>query len=283
MTDARKIAEEHLLAWCDGAPEAVTATVASFSDPDSGGPVGGAELTAYAAAVLGRFRNPRFEAGRVLGDADAAVVSWTLTADHRDTYLGIPATGGAVTVHGTDLVTVDADGAHVRRDFDRLALTGALGYGARFVPESGGTREFGVSSRTSTGRAERPGALVLTWLEVRDDAEAADVDLLSVKIVDSLRATRGFLGVSTFDIGDRKYTLSAFDRPESVRAVHANPHRRAVRRFFKSGLCTRVHTSVWRPIHARDYARCPDCAAVVATGADTSCPCGWTPGDAPTL
>ncbi|GAA3444546.1 ester cyclase [Planomonospora venezuelensis] len=283
MTDARKIAEEHLRAWSDGAPEAVAAAVASFSDPDSGGPVAATALAAYAAAVLGRFRNLRFEVERVVGDAGAAVASWTLTADHRDTYLGIPATGGAVTVRGTDLVTVDADGAHVRRGFDRLALAGALGYGARFVPESDGTREFGVSARAATGRTGRPGALVLTWLEVRDDAEAADVDLLSVEIVKSLRAARGFLGVTTFDIGDRKYTLSAFDRPESVRAVHARPHQRAVRRFFKSGLCTRVHTSVWRPVRARDYARCPDCAAVVATGADAACPCGWTPGDAPTL
>ncbi|MEV4176728.1 ester cyclase [Nonomuraea sp. NPDC049709] len=281
--DARKLAEAHLRAWCDGDPEAVAEAVASYADPDSGGVLAGPALAEHATAVLARFRSLRFEVDRVTGDADAAVVSWTLTADHRDSYLGIPATGGAVTVRGTDLVTAHEDGARVRRDFDRLALAESLGYAARFVPGTDGTREFGVSARAATVRTERPGALVLTWLEVRDDAEAADVDLLSVEIVKSLRAARGFLGVSTFDIGNRKFTLSAFDRPESVRAIHARPHQRAMRRFFKSGLCTRVHTSVWRPVHARDYARCPGCSAVVAAGTGATCDCGWTPDEASTL
>ncbi|MEV4066797.1 hypothetical protein AB0J22_42270, partial [Nonomuraea dietziae] len=180
-----------------------------------------------------------------------------------------------------DLVTAGAGGVHVQRVFDRLALAEALGYTARFVPAADATREFGVSARAATGRTERPGALVLTWLEIRDDAESAEVDLLSVEIVKSLRASRGFLGVTTFDVGGRKFTLSAFDRPESLRAVHARPHQRAMRRFFKGGLCTRVHTSVWYPVTVRDYARCPGCAQVVAAG--SACGCGWTPDDASTL
>ncbi|KAB8191014.1 hypothetical protein FH608_033425 [Nonomuraea phyllanthi] len=281
--DARKLAEEHLQAWRDGDAGAVAATAATYADPDTGGVLSGPALAAHAAATLARFRNPRFEVERVAGDQDAAAVFWTLRADHRDSYLGMPATGGEVTVTGTDLVTAGPDGAHVRRAFDRLALAGSLGYTARFVPEADEVRQFGVSARASSGRTERPGALVLTWLEVRDDAEAAEVDLLSVEVVKSLRAARGFLGVTTFDLGDRKFTLSAFDRPESVRAIHARPHQRAMRRFFKGGLCTRVHTSVWRPISARDLARCPDCSALVQVGTDAACDCGWSPAAEPTL
>ncbi|MEU4575393.1 MULTISPECIES: ester cyclase [Nonomuraea] len=279
--DARKLAEAHLEAWGSGDAEAVAATAATYADPDTGAPLAGEALAAHAAATLSRFRNARFDVERVTGDESAAAVSWRLTADHREPYLGMPATGGAVAVDGVDLVTAGADGPHVRRTFDRLALAAALGHTARFTPGSDGTREFGVSARAATGRTERPGALVLTWLEIRDDAEAADVDLLSVEIVKSLRATRGFLGVTTFDVGGRKFTLSAFDRPESMRAVHARPHQRAMRRFFRSGLCTRVHTSVWYPASARDYARCPTCEQVVASG--TACGCGWIPDDAPTL
>ncbi|QYC42704.1 SnoaL-like polyketide cyclase [Nonomuraea coxensis DSM 45129] len=279
--DARKLAQDHLRAWCDGDPEAVAATAASYADPDSGGVLSGPALAAHAAATLARFRGPGFETGHLVGDADAAVLGWTLRADHREPYLGMPATGGRAEVSGTDLVTVDGRGAHVRRSYDRLALAESLGYTARFVPAADEVREFGVSARAGSARTERPGALVLTWLEVRDDAEAAEVDLLSVEIVKSLRAARGFLGLTTFDLGDRKYTLSAYDRLESVRAVHARPHQRAMRRFFKSGLCERVHTSVWRPVSARDYARCPGCAATVRT--DAACGCGWTPAAVPTL
>ncbi|GAA3829105.1 hypothetical protein GCM10022226_57410 [Sphaerisporangium flaviroseum] len=277
--DARKIAEAHLDAWRAGDAAAVAASAASYSDPDSGGALSGDALAAHAAGVLGRFRNLRFLVDRVTGDEEAAVVSWTLQADHRAAYLGMPATGGAISVSGTDLVTLGEDGAHVRRCFDRLAVAEALGYSARFVPEADEVREFGVSARVATGRTERPGALTLTWLEVRDDAEAADVDLLSVEVVTSLRASRGVLGVATFDIGDRKFTLTAFDRPESVRAVHARPHQRAMRRFFKGGLCTRVLTSVWLPSATREYARCLDCDAVVKAGEDAACGCGWVPDD----
>jgi hypothetical protein len=281
--DVRKIADEHLAAWSAGDADAVAAGVAFYVDPDSGGVLAGDGLVAYAAEVLARFAGLRFLVDRVTGGEDAVTVSWTLRADHRGAYLGMPATGGTVAVSGTDLVTLGRDGAHVRRTYDRLTLAEALGYTARFVPAADETREYGLSARVATGRTERPGALVLTWLEIRDDAEAADVDLLSVEIVKSLRASRGFLGATTFDAGGRKFTLSTFDRPESLRAVHARPHQRAMRRFFKGGLCTRVHTSVWYPASARDYARCPNCATVVATDAGAACACGWTPEDATTL
>ncbi|GAA4536433.1 MULTISPECIES: ester cyclase [Nonomuraea] len=281
--EVRKVVEAQLAAWSAGDPAAVAATVASYADPDSGGVLSGDGLAGYAARVLGRFAGQRFLVERMVGGEDEVAVFWTLRADHRGAYLGMPATNGTVTVSGTDLVTLDHDGAHVRRSYDRLALAEALGYAARFVPAADETRQYGMSARVPTGRTERPGALVLTWLEIRDDAEAADVDLLSVEIVKSLRASRGFLGAATFDAGDRKFTLSAFDRPESLRAVHARPHQRAMRRFFRSGLCTRVHTSVWYPASARDYARCPSCAAVVATREGAACACGWTPEDAATL
>src|SRR5690606_8431881 len=105
MTDVRKLAEAHLAAWGAGDPAAVAASAASYADPDSGGVLSGAELAAHAARTLARFANQRFLADRVTGDEDAVTVSWTLRADHRDAYLGMPATNGAVTVSGTDLVT----------------------------------------------------------------------------------------------------------------------------------------------------------------------------------
>ncbi|GAA1007848.1 hypothetical protein Aple_044000 [Acrocarpospora pleiomorpha] len=274
--DARKIAEAHLEAWRNADPAAVAASVTGFQDPDTAGSLAGDALAAHAAAVLARFRNLRLQVERVTGDADAATVWWTIEADHRAAYLGMPAVGRAARFDGTDLVTADG---RVRRCFDRLAVAEALGYAARFVPAADEVREFGVSARAASSRTDRPGAFTLTWLEVRDEAEAADVDLLSVEIVKGLRASKGFLGVATFDIGDRKYTLTAFDRPESVRAVHARPHQRAMRRFFKAGLCTRALTSVLIPEAIREYARCASCGTVVKLGDGAACGCGWTPDD----
>ncbi|GLX92977.1 ester cyclase [Herbidospora sp. NBRC 101105] len=278
--DARKIAEAHLEAWRNADPAAVAAAVTAFQDPDTDGWLSGDALAAHAAAVLERFRNPRLQVEQVTGDADAATVWWTVEADHRASYLGIPGVGGVVRITGTDLVTAEG---RVRRSFDRLAVAEALGYRAAFVPAADEVREFGVSARAASGRTDRPGAFTLTWVEVRDPAEAAEVDLLSVEIVKGLRASKGFLGVATFDVGDRKYTLAAFDRPESVRAVHARPHQRAVRRFFKAGLSARALTSVLIPETVREYARCADCGTVVRLADGAACGCGWTPADVPLL
>ncbi|WP_062355046.1 ester cyclase [Herbidospora yilanensis] len=278
--DAGKIAEAHLEAWRNADPAAVAAAVTGFQDPDTAGWLSGDALAAHAAAVLERFRNPRLQVEQVTGDTGAVTVWWTIEADHRASYLGIPGVGGVVKIAGTDLVTADG---RVRRSFDRLAVAEALGYRAAFVPAADEVREFGVSARAASNRTDRPGAFTLTWLEVRDPAEAAEVDLLSVEIVKGLRASKGFLGVTTFDIGDRKYTLAAFDRPESVRAVHARPHQRAVRRFFKAGLCTRGLAGVLIPEAIREYARCADCGTVVRLGDGAACGCGWTPGDVPLL
>ncbi|MGW5050515.1 ester cyclase [Actinokineospora sp. NPDC004072] len=264
--------ERHLAAWRTGDPDAAAA-VASFVDPDTDKPLSGHALAAHARGFMTRFPGG-FEFTRVA----AGCAEWTVTTAHRDAYLGIPGTGAEITFSGTDVLTEDAGELHVHRHFDRLAVAEALGYQGRFVPRSDGTREFGVSSR-SPGSPGTPGALALTWLSVRDGDEAADVDLLSVEVVKSMRAARGFLGVGTFDIGDRKYTLTAFDRPESVRSIHARAHQRAMRRFFRGGLCTGAYTSVWTLAKESHFARCADCGAMAAAG--KPCDCGWTPAADP--
>lgn len=279
--DMRQIAEGHLKAWRSGDAEAVAASVDAFGDPDTAGPLSGDALAAHAAEVLARFANLRLHVEHLVVTEEVAVLSWTMEADHRASYLAMPAVGGSVRITGTDLLTREGDTVRVQRHFDRLAVAAALGFEARFVPEADEDREFGVSARTTLGRTARPGALALTWLEIGDGAQAAEVDLLSVEVVKALRASKGFLGASTFDIGNRKFTLSAFDRPESVRAVHARPHQRAMRRFFKGGLCTRALTSIWLPATVSEYARCPDCETVFAadfsTEAGAACGCGWVP------
>ncbi len=269
--------ERYLTAWRDGDAEAVASTVDSYADPDTPDPLSGPPLAAHVGEMFARFSGLALAIENTAVAGDTAVITWTLTAVHRAAYLGIPGTGGDIRVTGTDVLSTRDGTVHVRRYFDRLAVTAALGYQARFVPESAGDTEFGISSRTSSGRVEQPGALTLTWLDVRDEAEGADVDLLSVEVVKSLRATSGFLGVGTFDIGTRKYTLTAFDKPESVRSVHARAHQRAMRRFFRSGLCTGAFTSVWTLARESYYARCADCGAMIAAGAEQPCDCGWTP------
>jgi ketosteroid isomerase-like protein len=281
--DLAGVARRHMAAWSAADPAAITAAIASFDDPDTPGPLTGDDLAGHVASVLARFAELKLEADEPVVAGGTAVVTWTLRAVHRDAYLGMPGTGGEVEASGVDVLTARDGAVHVRRVFDRLAVAEALGYTPRFVPAADGEREFGVSSRTparASSAGTPVGALVLTWLDVRDDAEAADVDLLSVEIVKSLRASKGFLGATSLDVGLRKYTLTAFESVDAVRAVHARPHQRALRRFFRSGLCTGAWTGVWVPLRDSLYTRCPDCGSVVTLDRehpDKSCDCGWIP------
>jgi hypothetical protein len=278
-TKLADIARAHLDAWQAGDPDAVAGSVDSYQDPDTVGAVTGDDLVRHSADFLHRFRDARFELRHVLADETVAVLGWTMTGEHRAPYRGVPATNTALTINGVDTVERVGETVRVTRQFDRLAVLEALGYQGRAMPVDESDRHFGTSSRTLTGRTGRPGALVFTSLQIRDGAESAEVDLLVSPIVTALRASRGFLGMSTFDVGDRKFTLSAFDNPASVRAVHGRQHQRAIRRFFSGGLCLRSMTSVWEPTSVHDFARCPSCGAVVAVHKGPTCECGWSAPD----
>ncbi|ONI90733.1 SnoaL polyketide cyclase [Saccharothrix sp. ALI-22-I] len=264
-------------AWRERDAAAVAAAVAEFADPDTPEPVGGADLVAHVEAVLTRFPDLALDFAPPADAGDTAVLTWTLAATHRAPYLGMPGTGGAAAVVGADVLTVVDGAVRVRRHFDRVALAASLGHTSRFLPAREDMQEYGVSARTATGRPDYPRVLTFTYLDFRDDVEGPEVDLLSTEVVKSLRASQGFLGVGTFEIGARKYTLTAFDRPESVRAVHARPHQRAMRKFFRSGLCTGAYTSVWTLERESFFLRCPDCQEVVDAGAGKTCACGTTP------
>lgn len=272
--DLTDLARRWTEAWRAGDPAAVAAVVAAFTDPDTDGEVRGPDLAAHLDTTLTRFGDLVLDFAEPVVAGDTVVLNWKLTAAHRAAYLGVPAVGDPVSVDGVDILTAGAAGPTARRHFDRLALVESVGYTAHFVPARDEVREYGTSNRMSTGRPVNPGVLSLTWLDSRDLEEAAEVDLLGVEVIRSMAASRGFLGAGAFTIGTRKYTLAAFDRMESVRAVHARPHQRALRRFFRSGLCTGAYTSVWSLERDSLYIRCAGCGSMAAAGG--ACDCGDT-------
>ncbi|MFI9008206.1 ester cyclase [Actinosynnema sp. NPDC053489] len=268
-------------AWRDRDPAAVADAVAEFADPDTPEPVGGPDLVAHVEAVLTRFPDLVLDFAAPADAGDTAVLTWTLTATHRAAYLGVPGIGGTATVVGADVLTVVDGEVRVRRHFDRVALAASLGQSAKFVPSRDDLREYGVSARTPSGKTAHPGVLAFTYLDFRDDVEGPEIDLLSTEVVKSLRPSRGFLGFASFEMGGRKYTLTAFDRPESLRAVHGKPHQRALRKFFRGDLCTGAYTSVWTLDRASVHVRCADCGEMVDVSAGRTCSCGTTPTAGP--
>ena len=256
----------HLDAWSAADPDAVAATAALFTGPGTGTALTDTALREHAADLLARLDGPRFTVRDVLRGATGAALAWTLRAR-------CAATGADVVVDGVDEVRTGPDGPRVVRHHDPAGLPGA----------GAGEWEHGTATRRADGRTGAVGALSLTRLTVADDAESAEVDRLSVETVRAMWASRGVLGVATFDIGRDKYTVTAFDGVDAVRAVHSRAHQRAMRRFFRSGLCRGAWTGVFSPVRVHVHERCPDCGTTVRTdpasaGSDTpSCPCGSRP------
>lgn len=271
-----------LRAWRTGDAATLSELVTSYADPDTDDPVWGSGLRDHLDAVFARFPTWDLTVDHLADAGPTAVITWSARLPHRASYLGIPATAGTASVRGCDVLTLDEDGTGVRarRHFDRLELARSLDHRARFLPPESDGMEYGTSFR-SAGRSGRAEVLALTWLDVRDDAEGSDVTLLSTEVVKSLRASRGFLGASIVEVGDRRYTLSAFDSEAALRAVHARPHQRALRRFFRGGLCSGVYTSVWRLDRDSLYLRCPECESTLDASDGAPCDCGWTPPDPP--
>ncbi|TDE43684.1 hypothetical protein E1295_26090 [Nonomuraea mesophila] len=285
--DAQAAAILHMDAWNGNDPARVAATADRFDAPGTEGPVSGQELRAHAAALFEAFPGLKFGIDAQAAGPDHVVLSWTLHVQHLGRYLGARPSGATATISGTDVVRCDGDQVRVLRAFDRVSLLDRLGI--RVVvspPEMHGWR-YGLGSRLAGAGAERPGVLVMTRLDVADEQQEEQVSMLSLAVGASLRNARGFLGATTTIVGGHIYTMSAFDRPESVRAVNMKPHQRAVRRFYRSGLCTAGTVSVWSPVRLMEAVRCPACGVLsedrTGTGFERGCACEWTPRGRPFL
>ncbi len=276
MTDLRDLTDRMYQALNQRDLPAVAAMVGTYQDPDLAEPVRGDELCRHLDGALRGLAGLRFDPRRLLVQGDHAAVFWDLHPAAGTTATeGVATAAGGSRAVGTrtgvdEVQRLGGDRLAVRRTFDRLAALPApepastAASGPTAAPEPG--REPGTSARFTTGRtggaASAAGALVLTRLSTRDPAESNVVDQLSVEVIRALRASRGFAGAMTADIGLDKYTFSAFTDPAAVRAVHGRAHQRAVRRFFQGGLCQRSTISVWVPASRHEYVRCDGCAAV---------------------
>jgi heme-degrading monooxygenase HmoA len=166
------------------------------------------------------------------------------------------------------------DGAlqRVRRSYDQLAVAGALQLQTIVEPFSDGTLTFGHSMRTWVSK-EKPGALGMTWLLARDEAEKLAIRGRARDIINHFRDMPGFIGIVTGFAGLHGFTLTAWESEQALRAAtHSGAHSEAMHAFRENGLSGGVFTSVWEPIRLnRMWLRCPHGHPNDATRADGKC------------
>jgi rubrerythrin len=136
---------------------------------------------------------------------------------------------------------------------------------------------FGTSVRFRSSNTSVPGALSMTWIDVRSEAEGEEVKHRSRAIVADMARVPGFIGWVGIVIAERLYTLALWDDPDTIRQLTASAqHKAAARQVFETDFGAAMHTGVWVPEHLNpQWQRCPKCGTMIDPDRpDQSCPCG---------
>jgi steroid delta-isomerase-like uncharacterized protein len=254
-----------------------------YADPFTRVELCGDELTDHMQRMLDVIRDLRLSVGRTIADKNAAAVVWTMEGTW-DGELGLLATGRApVRFDGTDVFEFD-DGhlRRVRRSFDRLDVADALRLQTIVEPYSEGDLSFGHSMRGWVSKA-KPGALGMTWLLARDEAEKLAIRARARDIIKHFVEVPGFIGIVTGFAGLHGFTLTAWESEQALRlATQSGAHSEAMHAFREEGLSGGVFTSVWEPIRLnRMWLRCARGHPNDATRADDKCELCGEPLPAP--
>jgi steroid delta-isomerase-like uncharacterized protein len=279
-------AEAYFDAWNAHDPEAVAAAFTedgTYTDPTvTGGPLNGSALAEHARALFTGFPDLTFEILRAQphdnGARGAVVASWLMRGTNTGPLRGLAPTGRRVELRGVDVITfTDGKITSVEGMFDRQTLSEQLGMQMRAVPPAGGPFEFGYAVRATSGSPRIPGAVSLTWLDVRSEQEADQVKLTAAAIAAEMTGEPGFIGWLAVEIGRRLYTITAWDDADAVHALmRSTTHKEAVRQFFSEDLGAAAATGVWRVHHLNPVrVRCLSCGQMTdPAGANGACDCG---------
>jgi steroid delta-isomerase-like uncharacterized protein len=280
--DALAVAERYFDAWQRRDPDAILGTFAeggTYADPTAGTDLTGPAIAAYAVGLFAAFPDLSFEIVSVGPAGDGrVVVEWLMRGTNTGPMAGNPPSGRAAALPGVDLIAVEGDRVRsVRGYFDRNTLLEQLGLQILVQPHAVGPFSFGSSVHAGTGRRTRPGAVSLTAIHVQSDAEAAEVQTYSRKIIAELLETPGFIGFLGGVVGRTLYTVTAWEDPDSPGQLRAGgTHRDAMRRFFGPDFARAGVTSVWAPDRLNTmWVRCAACGVMADSAAPAGrCACG---------
>jgi steroid delta-isomerase-like uncharacterized protein len=248
-----------------------------YMDPVSG-QLHTADIAAYASGLFQAFPDLRFEPQVTAVNGLSVVARWTMTGTQSGPLNGLPPTEANIKLPGIDVITTGEQGLlSVEGYFDQRTLLNQLGAQVTVQPANVGPLAFGTSARFRSSNTSVPGALSMTWMDVRSEAEGEEVKQRVHAIVREMAQVPGFIGWVGISIAERLYTLALWDDPETIRQLRANTkHRSAAQHVFKRDFGTTLHTGVWVPDHLNpQWRRCPRCGSMIDPDRPgASCPCG---------
>ena len=271
------LAQRYFDAWNAHDGDAIAATFAdggTYSDPVVS-KLDGRATAQYANGLFATFPDLTFDLSPIGLTGDGIVAAqWLMRGTNTAPFQGLPPTGKEITVPGADFIRLGAEGIEsVEGYFDTRALPEQLGLDVIVQPSAIGPFAFGTSAYAASGNGNVPGAFSLTVLEARSEDEKAEVRERSREIVQQLLAMPGFISWVGAVIGNRLYTITAWDSAEAVKQLRkSDAHADAIRRFW-ADLGMGGQTGVWTVDHLNGrLVRCGGCGAMVR--AAETCNCG---------
>ena len=277
------VAQRYFDAWNRRDPAAIVAAFAeggTYSDPAAGQGLTGQAIAAYAGGLFAAFPDLSFEVVSTISAGDGIVaVQWLMRGTNTGSLQGDPPTGRTIALPGADFIVGEGDRIRsVQGYFDQKTFVEQLGLQAIVLPTSVGPFTFGYSVRMQSGKRTRPGAVSLTWIDVRSDEEEREVRERSLQVVaNQMAQIPGFIGWVGTVVGRRLFTATAWEDPESAaQLLRGGPHKEAVDRTLLTDFGAAVFTSVWVPHHLNAmWVRCTACGRFAdCEQLDGKCQCG---------
>jgi steroid delta-isomerase-like uncharacterized protein len=268
------VAQLYFDAWNAHDSTAVMATFApggTYKDPTVEKLTGDA-IGQMVRNIIHMFPDLSFEiiSKGTIGD-DLVAAEWFMHGTHKET-------GGKIALPGSDFIRVEKGKIRsVQGYFDNNTLLKQLGLETMSYPaEPQGRLSFGSVMRIHSNRKIRPGAISLTWLESHSERDEQYVREYTEKIVRETFRLPGFLGLMVPTVGNRGYTLTAWEDVEHPRRLlREGQHKESMKWFFSEESEAFGMTSVWELHHMRMMVRCSNCRKVVDVDAEKkSCSCG---------
>jgi steroid delta-isomerase-like uncharacterized protein len=267
MTDL-DIANRYLDAWNAHDADAIVRTFAAdgtYSDATTV-PLTGDAIGENAKRLWAAFPDLSFDVVSLAEAGPGRVVAeWIMKGTNTGAFQGLPATGRPVSLPGVDVIKIGPDGIiAVKGYFDTRAVPEQLGLQVLVQPFELGPFAFGYAVAVQSGKKTAPGAFGITSIW-NAGAQTEDIRVATRAIALDMLQMEGFIGLSTFRIGGRGVTISAWEKPEHVRQLRrTGAHPEAMQRFWAE-LGDAAFTSVWVPEHINPlWVRCQVCGKMNA-------------------
>ena len=173
------VVDRYFAAWNEHAPASVEATFAdggTYTDPATGGPLSGPAIAAYVGGLCASFPDVSFDiVTRISAGTGVVAAQWIMRGTNFGPAPGgMPPTGRSIELPGADFIVLDGDRIRsVQGYFDQRAFAEQLGVQVVTLPPPMGPVAFGTAVSVQTGKRTQPGAVSMTVIHLRDEAEAA--------------------------------------------------------------------------------------------------------------